>query len=266
MDNKKEIKDVKSSIDFEKEMIEVEGEESTPKHIFTKDSKSNKVQIRRIIVGGIFCILAAVGVMSIVTGTFTVGKKILSNENEKEYYNKLLYNLVMYDPLPFETPEQADKNILKYSSVWAAVMNEDMSVYETDEYGYTLLPSADVDKYLAKIFGNQIKLEHGSFVDPDEVDFVYNEEKHAYSVPATSYPVGYTPKVDKIKTTFSEKTVTVGYVAPQKSWMDTQEGSVTKYVDYIFEKQDGQYCLVAIRESDKKVDVPSNSETTEKGK
>ena len=42
---------------------------------------------------------------------------------------------------------------------------EDMTAYETDEYGQPLLPAIDVDKYFAKIFGTNISLAHGTFSD-----------------------------------------------------------------------------------------------------
>ena len=41
------------------------------------------------------------------------------------------------------------ESYLLASSVWAAIMNEDMTMYETDEYGQPLLPAIDVDKYFA---------------------------------------------------------------------------------------------------------------------
>lgn len=250
-----------NQLDFEKEMNEVEKAEKE-RQVFTKTKKENRVQYRRITIGAIFCLLAVIGLVSVLSGAFRTGRKIFNNDVEKEEYNKLLRPLVLYDPLPFETPDQANKELLRYSSLWAAVMNEDMSTYETDEYGQALLPAADVDKYLAKIFGSQIKLEHGTFTDPDEIEFKFDEEKQVYAIPTTSFPVGYTPKVEKIKTSFSNKTVTVGYLPPQKSWNDTSTGTVYKYVDYIFEKQEGKYCLVAIRESDMKVETTTNSSST----
>ncbi|MBQ3009120.1 MAG: hypothetical protein IJD80_05975, partial [Oscillospiraceae bacterium] len=116
-------------------------------------------------------------------------------------------------------------------------------------------PAIDVDKYFAKVFGTQLRLEHDSFSDAG-VDFEYDEDAGVYIVPATNFPTGFAPQVEKIKTSFTEKIVTVGYLSPQTSWADTSERTVSKYVDYIFEKQDGRFCLVAVRESEMKVEVP----------
>ncbi len=263
MTKEKDTKISKVQLDYEKEMIEVEKAESERK-TYTKDSKKgrNKIRRRRIITGAVFTLLAFIGLISIFSGVVKTGIKILDNSGEKQEYNNLLATLVVYDPLPFESPEEADQQLLLTSSVWAAIMNENMELYEKNEYDQTLLPAADVDKYFTKVFGTQHKLEHGDFSDAG-VDFEYDKDKAAYAVPSTSLPVGFTPKVEKIKSSFSEKIVTVGYVSPQTSWEDTSEQSVSKYVDYIFEKQDGQFCLVAVRESEMKVETVQPSPSPE---
>jgi len=183
MTKEKDNKIEKAKVDFEKDMIEVEQAEKERKtYIAPKGKKNNKVRTRRIVTGGVFCFLALVGLVSIITNIFSLGVKIVDNEGEKQEYNNLLTTLVVYDPLPFESPDQADQQMLLASSVWAAIMNEDMSIYETDEYGYTLLPAVDVDKYFSKVFGTGIKLEHGSFSDRD-VEFEFNKDAFRFWVP-----------------------------------------------------------------------------------
>ena len=259
MSKEKDVKIEKAQVDFEQDMIEIEKAEQERRQYSANGKKAqNKIRRRRIITGAVFSVLAFIGVLSIISGVVKTGRKILDNSGEKQEYNTLLTTLVMYDPLPFETPDTADQRVLLASSLWAAIMNEDMSVYETNEFGETLLPAVDVDKYFAKVFGTQIQLTHGTFTDSD-VEFVYNAEKRAYIIPATNFPTGFAPQVEKIKTSLGEKKVTVGYLSPRTSWADTGERTVSKYVDYIFEKQDGQYALVAIRESEMKVELPQVS-------
>ncbi|MEG3030125.1 MAG: hypothetical protein RR827_06965, partial [Oscillospiraceae bacterium] len=217
------------------------------------------------IVGALMFALMLVGVATIINAGFGFGKKLMNNTAEKERYNELLATLVVADPLPFESPDLADQKILISSSIWAAVMNEDMEKYEKSEFAQTYLPAVDVDKYFAKIFGTQYKLTHQTF-DDQGITFEYDAEKQAYVVPVTSFPMGFTPKVAKIKSSFSEKVVTVGYVSPAISWNDASDGSVSKYVDYIFQKQDKNFYLVAIRESNMKVEQPKPSPTKEPGK
>ena len=203
---------------------------------------------RRVIIGAVMCVLMLIGMGTIIAGGVGVAVKIFDKTAEKEEYNALLATLVVADPLPFESPDQADMELLLSSSIWAAIMNEDMEKYEKDDYGQTYLPAVDVDRYFAKVFGTQFALEHDDFSD-QEVEFEYDEDKQAYIVPVTSLPTGFTPQVEKIKTGSGEKIVTVGYLSPATNWNDVSDGSVSKYVDYIFQKQGKEYYLVAIRES-----------------
>ncbi|MEG2081804.1 MAG: hypothetical protein RR011_01085, partial [Oscillospiraceae bacterium] len=167
---------------------------------------------RRVAVGAIMFALMVIGVGTIIGTGVGFGKKLMDNTAEKEKYNALLATLVVADPLPFESPEMADQKILLSSSIWAAVMNEDMEKYEKSEFAQTYLPAVDVDKYFAMIFGTQYKLTHQTF-DDQGITFEYDEEKQAYVIPITSFPTGFTPQVAKIKSSFSEKVVTVGYIS-----------------------------------------------------
>ena len=221
---------------------------------YTEEPVPNTRYRRRVIVGAVMCLLMLIGLGTIIAGGVSVTAKLLDNTAEKESYNQLLATLVVADPLPFESPDEADMDLLLSSSVWAAVMHEDMEKYETDDYGQTYLPAVDVDRYFAKLFGTQYALEHDDFSDQG-ADFEYDEDKQAYIVPVTSLPTGFTPQVSKIKKGNGEKIVTVGYISPATNWNDTSDGSVSKYVDYIFQKQGKEYYLVAIRDSEARVEV-----------
>ena len=210
---------------------------------------------RRIIIGAVMCLLMLVGIVSIIASGVGIAAKLLDNTAEKEKYNAMLATLVVADPLPFEAPDQADQTLLLSSSVWAAVMNEDMEQYEKDDFGQTYLPAVEVDKYFTRVFGTQYTLTHQSFSE-QEIEFTYDEEKQAYIVPVTSFPTGFTPQVEKIKTGGGEKIVTVGYISPATNWNDDTSGAISKYVDYIFQKQGSEYYLVAIQESEMQVEVP----------
>ena len=231
---------------------------------FKNDKKENSIRKRRVVIGAVFSVLALVGVISIVLGAVKLGSKLLDDSAEKRKYDSLLTPLVVYDPLPFESPEEADENILLASSVWATIMNEDLTQYPTDEYGTTLLPAGEVDRYYARLFGTSTKLNHRTFADSD-IEFVYNEETGTYTVPPTTYPQGYTPQTVKIKKAFGskEKIVTVGYLSFATGFNDTRDRSIVKYVDYIFTKKDGNYYLSAVRESDMKVAQSSSSSTAQ---
>lgn len=226
---------------------------------FFDKKRIQKKHKRRIGIGFVMCVLMLIGIGTIISGGVKITTKIFDNTAEKEAYNALLATLVISDPLPFESPDQADQDWLLSSSVWAAVMNEDMDQYEKNDFGETYLPAVEVDKYYAKVFGTQYTLTHRTFAD-QEIEFQYDEEKQAYIIPVTSFPSGFTPEVEKIKTGSGEKVVTVGYISPSTSWTDTEAGAISKYVDYIFQKQGQSYYLVAVRESEMKVEIIADSQ------
>lgn len=237
----------------EQQQAEVEADFFDKKHLRTKHK-------RRIVIGAVMCVLMLIGVGTIIAGGVNITAKILDNTAEKEKYNNLLATLVVADPLPFESPDQADQTLLLSSSVWAAVMNEDMSKYEKDDFGQTYLPAVEVDRYFTKVFGTQYALTHQSFYE-GEMEFVYDEGRQAYIIPVTSFPTGFTPKVEKIKTGGGEKIVTVGYISPATNWNDDTSGAISKYVDYIMQKQGSEYYLVAVRESEMKVAAPAATDS-----
>ena len=50
-------------------------------------------------------------------------------------------------------------------------------------------------------------------------------------------------------------------ISPATNWNDDASGAVSKYVDYIFQKQGKEYYLVAIRESEMQVEIKAPAET-----
>ena len=87
-------------LDFHTEMMEVEKLENERKKTYSADGhkSKDKTKSRRMITGAVFCFLAVAGLVSILSGIFNTGVKILDNNAEKQEYNSLLTALVMYDP------------------------------------------------------------------------------------------------------------------------------------------------------------------------
>ncbi len=246
--------------DVEKDIAE---ENAGSTNTFTADKLREKKRIanrnaRRVITGAVVICLAFVGVISLITGGVGLVKRIFDDTKEKERLNRQLAPLVVYDPLPFASVDRADPDMILAASIWSVIANEDTSAFETDEYGQMLLPAASVEKYFSALFGNNYMINHRSF-SYDSTDFTYNEDSKTYTIPATSYPIGYTPQVDSIKKSSNERIVTVGYISPASSYDDPSAGMLYKYVDYVYTKQDGEFYLSSIRESDKVVENQSNS-------
>ena len=230
----------------------------------TKEEKERmRRRRRRQLLGGVLCLLIVFGAASVVASVGRVIGSLFDDSEERAQYEKLLAPLVMLDPVPFDSLETADQNLLLQAAIWEAIYNEDIAdetKYERDESGALIMPAVDVDKNGALLFGPDYTLEHHSF-EADGMQFVYDEERSGYIIPITGTTSAYTPKVVKIKTSVKEKRVTVGYVAPPTGFsldgtLSTEQGDPAFYYDYIFTRQGDGYYLTAITTSDTK---PENS-------
>lgn len=225
---------------------------------------------RRQLLGGVLCILIVFGVVSVITSVGRVVGSLFDDSEERAEYEKLLAPMVMLDPVPFDSLETADQDLLLQAAIWEAIYNEDISdesKYERDESGALIMPTVDVDKNGALLFGPNYTLNHHTF-EADGMQFVYDEEKQGYIIPITGTTSAYTPKVVKIKTSVKEKRVTVGYVAPPTGFsldgtLSTEQGDPAFYYDYIFTRQDDGYYLTAITTSETKPENNSSSASSQ---
>lgn len=208
---------------------------------------------RRQIFGFFLCLLAVVGLGSLVSGGVALTKRLFDDSDKRAAYEQRLTYVVMLDMLPFSSLEQANQNDLLESCIWAALFNEDTTLYNRDETGALLLPSADVDRYAAQLFGPDYKLQHGTF-ESEGMVFQYDEDTMCYTIPITSQVGNYTPKVVEISHSKGVERVSVGYLAPYSSATDFASNrdvnEPLKYYDYIFTRaSDGNYYLTAMEES-----------------
>lgn len=208
---------------------------------------------RRQILGFFLCLLAVVGLGNLIWGGVKLTRKLFDNNTERASYEQRLTYVVMLDMLPFESLEKANQSALLESCIWAALFNEDSTLYQRDASGALLLPSADVDRYAAQLFGPDFKLTHGTF-ESEGMTFMYDEATACYTIPITGQVGNYTPKVVEISGTRSVKRVTVGYLVPYTSAADFSSNRDTsvpvKYYDYLFTRNaDGQYYLTSMEES-----------------
>ena len=124
-----------------------------------------------------------------------------------------------------------------------------------------MMPAVEVDAAVAALYGPDYKITHGSFEGVD-MNYQYVEDKQAYLIPVTGQMGLYTPKVESLKKKDGKLYVTVGYIptaAVTGDYSLTTPSDPTKYMDYVFEKKDKEYYLVALQTSELK---PASTATT----
>ena len=204
-------------------------------------------------VGGIFIVLAVIGLISV--GIFCVNftRRLLDNTSEKQKFEQVIAPMLMsFDPTPFENPQDADPLFLLQSSLWTMLLSEKRESYPYDEVNRLIVPASDVDVACAQLFGSDVKLQHQSFGDY-EINYVYEEETKTYHVPISGQVALYTPSVESVVKKGDLYTLTIGYIPPTNAWTQTVDGKTQKaeadkYMIYELQKKKDHYQLLAIRD------------------
>lgn len=107
--------------------------------------------------GLLVAVLVLVGAVTVVrAGVRTVANLFDDTQQRQEYEDKL-EGLVLFDPVPFDGIENIDDLTLREAAVWGCVYSIQETQGGFDNYNtdpdteQLLLPSVDVDAYLAKL-------------------------------------------------------------------------------------------------------------------
>ncbi|MCL1829817.1 MAG: hypothetical protein FWG21_00125 [Oscillospiraceae bacterium] len=220
-------------------------------------------RLRRKTIGVVFLLFAVIGagfIISLIIGRVNVA---LDDTDEKRDYEILFSALVSMDPADFSSILNADPKKLKEAAILTTIEMENLFKYESDEFGYTYIPTTDIDRYTIKLFGPNIQLENATFgqqglIAPggdgiDYTGYLYIPEREAYLVPPTSSAGGYFPRVDAITRRGNTKILTIAYMqlpdsqTQTSSIMGTVEPVIVKYREYVLLKDGKDFYLYSIR-------------------
>ena len=186
--------------------------------------------------GLLITVLVLIGFITVLRAGVGLVANLFDDTAQKQEYEDKLEGLVLFDPMPFDGIENIDDLTLREAAVWGCVYSIQETQggfenYNTDpETEQLLLPSVEVDAYLAKLLGPGFKLTHRSF-DMEDMTVEFDETTQCYKIPITG---------------------TVGYYRPSS---DTP----TKYMDYLFERQSGSWYLTGLTESETKPESAASS-------
>ena len=231
----------------------------------TRHALRRRRRLRQIL-GAVVCVLVLIGLSSVVSSGVRLTARLFDDTEEREAFEQRLQTLVSLDPEPFESLETANRARLLDAAIWSVIQqNSDrMDAYERDDVGAMYLPTLDVDKELAALYGPDFQFTHDTFSDNGLV-FTYVPEKSAYLLPITSANGGYMPRVMEIRRENGGKRVTVGYLdiyGNGEIVFDISKLKPVKYLDYIFTRVNGEYYLTSITQSEMSVDSGSGASGT----
>ncbi len=165
------------------------------------------------ILGFLIMLFTVIGIVTTIVGAVNLVKGLFDDSDKYIQYERTIYPVVMFDPVPFSDIKAADPTMLLQSSMWAVLLNEDTNKYATDEIGFMLIPSIDLDVWCKKMFGDTVTLSHAT-IDSDMTSFYYNTVSKMYHVPINATVVHYTPDVRAAVKNGEQTILTVDYMSP----------------------------------------------------
>ena len=242
------------------------------KHSITLEEHA-RVQRRRgrQALGLLVAILVVVGFVTVLRAGVGAVANLFDDTAQKQEYEDKLEGLVLFDPMPFDGIENIDDLTLREAAVWGCIYSIQETQGGFDNYNtdpdteQLLLPSLDVDAYLAKLLGPGFKLTHRSF-EMEDMTIEFDDATQCYKIPVTGTVGYYRAVVTKLFKRSGKLHVTVGYIptaSDDDSIINVSSDTPTKYMDYLFERQSGSWYLTGLTESETKPESTAASTASE---
>ena len=216
--------------------------------------------------GVVIALLVLIGIVTVVRAGVGAVANLFDDTAQKAEYEDKLEGLVLFDPVPFDGIENIDDLTLREAAVWGCVYNIQETQggfgnYNTDpDTEQLLIPSVDVDAYLAKLVGPSFKMTHKSF-EMEDMTIEFDDTTQCYKIPVTGSVGSYRAVVTKLFKKGGRLHVTVGYIPTQSqddTILTTTSDTPVKYMDYLFSRQSGSWYLTGLTDSETK---PASQET-----
>ncbi len=221
--------------------------------------------------GLVIAVLVLIGVLTVLHAGVNAVVKLFDDTAQKQEYEDKLEGLVLFDPVPFEGIENIDDLTLREAAVWGCVYSIQETQggfdgYNTDpDTEQLLIPSVDVDAYLAKLVGPSFRMTHKTF-EMEDMTIEFDDTTQCYKIPVTGSVGSYRATVTKLFKKDGLLHVTVGYIPNQNatdSILATTSDTPVKYMDYLFSRQSGSWYLTGLTESETKPESTASSTAAE---
>ena len=239
------------------------------KHYITPEEHARLQRRRgRQALGLLITILVLVGFVTVLRAGVGLVANLFDDTAQKQEYEDKLEGLVLFDPMPFDGIENIDDLTLREAAVWGCIYNIQETQGGFDNYNtdpdteQLLLPSVEVDAYLARLVGPGFKLTHRSF-EMEDMTIEFDESSQCYKIPVTGTVGYYRAVVTRLFKRSGQLHVTVGYIptsSTDDSIINQSSDTPTKYMDYLFERQSGSWYLTGLTESETKPDSTASTE------
>ncbi len=239
------------------------------KHYITPEEHARMQRRRgRQALGLLITILVLVGFVTVLRAGVGAVANLFDDTAQKQEYEDKLEGLVLFDPMPFDGIENIDDLTLREAAVWGCIYSIQETQGGFDNYNtdpdteQLLLPSVEVDAYLARLVGPSFKLTHRSF-EMEDMTIEFDDATQCYKIPVTGTVGYYRAVVTRLFKRSGQLHVTVGYIptsSTDDSIINQSSDTPTRYMDYLFERQSGSWYLTGLTESETKPDSTASTE------
>ena len=210
------------------------------KHYITPEEHA-RIQRRRgrQALGLLVTVMVIIGFVTVLRASVGFVANLFDDTAQKQEYEDKLEGLVLFDPMPFDGIENIDDLTLREAAVWGCIYNIQETQGGFDNYNtdpdteQLLLPSVEVDAYLAKLLGPGFKLTHRSF-EMEDMTIEFDDTTQCYKIPVTCSVGYYRATVVKLFKRSGKLHVTVGYIptsSADDSIINPSSDTPTKYMD-----------------------------------
>lgn len=201
--------------------------------------------------GLIVLLLALIGLFFALKTGIGAASDLINQTTQKTELERVIYPLVIQEPIPFADATKIDKTTIIQSAIWYLFLNEDVdSKYAQDDLMNTLVPSSDVDAAVIKLYGEGLRYVHHTI--ESNITIKYDVENRMYQIPVIAYGV-YTPRVMHYERQDNIYTLTVAYIPPSAFWSGDLAGNrysanPDKFYTYVLKKVKDGYNILAVKE------------------
>lgn len=185
---------------------------------------SRQISIYRFLFAGVTMILAIVGII-ILLSAISRTSSVISDSSTYAKYNNYIAPVVMHDPAPFDSPMEADSDMVISSCIWRNLLQNGVEGYsEFDEQGLTLMPIADVQRAAVDLFGSADIINCSG--DIFGAFYSHTGGEDSFHISSISNAGTFLPHIEEILEKKDELMLTVSYLSREDKFLSSGEDKV----------------------------------------
>ena len=212
---------------------------------------SSRINFYRIFFAGITIILAVLGIM-ILFSAINRSTSVIIDSSTYTKYNNYIAPVVMHDPHPFNSPQEAGSDMIISSCVWRNIFQNGADYYkDVDEQGLTLMPMSDIKSAAIDLFGTDSVVKtteniYGNF-------YSYTQGEDCFHIGPISNLGTFVPHIEEITEKDNDLSLLVSYLSREDKFLSTGEDKSEtpepiKQMIYKLKLNDtnNKYCIYAV--------------------